>query len=36
MKKKIFMTLAMGVCAFGLVIGGVNPMTEIPFELVTK
>jgi len=36
MKKKIFMTIMMGACVFGLVLGGVNPLTGIPYELVTR
>ena len=36
MKKKLFMTFVMGTCAFGLFVSGVNPLTELPYELVTR
>ncbi|SIT87228.1 hypothetical protein SAMN05428946_2033 [Edaphobacillus lindanitolerans] len=37
MKKKVFLTLAMGAMAFGLFFGGqVGVLTDLPFELVTK
>jgi len=36
MKKKLFMAIVMGACAFGLVLGGVNPLTEMPYEIVTR
>lgn len=36
MKKKIFLTLAMGAMAFGLFFGGtVGTLTEIPYELLS-
>jgi hypothetical protein len=36
MKKKIFMTFVMGACAFGLFMGGAMPLTELPYEIVTR
>jgi hypothetical protein len=35
MKKRLFTALTMGAIAFGLVIGGVNPLTELPYELIS-
>ncbi len=36
MKKKIFLTLAMGAMAFGLFFGGtVGTFTELPFEMLS-
>ncbi|MET3574214.1 hypothetical protein ABID49_000090 [Bhargavaea ullalensis] len=36
MKKKVFLTLAMGAMAFGLFFGGtVGTLTELPFEIAS-
>lgn len=36
MKKKLFMTIMMGACVYGLFMGGAMPLTEIPYEIVTR